>query len=133
MREERRIRNIMLQLKHKGLDVWQKSIELVSEVYGLTNSFPKEEQFSLTSQIRRSAISIPSNIAVGIARSSNLETIRFLDISRSSLVELDTQIQIAINLKYLNSSEIEKLSKTVNHIFAMLSKLIQKIKNDEKM
>ena len=133
MREERRIRNIMLQLKHKDLDVWQKSIELVSEVYGLTNSFPKEEQFSLTSQIRRSAISIPSNIAEGIARSSNLETIRFLDISRSSLVELDTQIQIAINLKYLNSSEIEKLSKTVNHIFAMLSKLIQKIKNDEKM
>ncbi len=121
----------MLQLKHKDLDVWQKSIELVSEVYSLTNSFPREEQFSLTSQIRRSAISIPSNIAEGIARSSNLETIRFLDISRSSLVELDTQIQIAINLKYLNSSEIEKLSEMVNHIFAMLSKLIQKIKIDE--
>ena len=123
----------MLTLKHKDLDVWQKSIELVSEVYSLTNNFPREEQFSLTSQIRRSAISIPSNIAEGIARSSNLETIRFLDISRSSLVELDTQIQIAINLEYLNSSEIEFLSEMINHIFAMLSKLIQKIKNDEKM
>ena len=122
----------MLTLKHKDLDVWQNSIELVSEFYELTISFPREEQFSLTSQIRRSAISIPSNISEGMARPSNLETIRFLDIARSSLVELDTQIQIAINLKYLNSSEIEKLSEMVNHIFAMLSKLIQKIKNDEK-
>lgn len=122
----------MLTLKHKDLDVWQNSIELVSEIYELTISFPREEQFSLTSQIRRSAISIPSNISEGMARSSNLETIRFLDIARSSLVELDTQIQIAINFKYLNSSEIEKLSEMANHIFAMLSKLIQKIKNDEK-
>jgi len=122
----------MLTLKHKDLDVWQNSIELVSEFYELTISFPREEQFSLTSQIRRSAISIPSNISEGMARSSNLETIRFLDIARSSLVELDTQIQIAINFKYLNSSEIEKLSEMANHIFAMLSKLIQKIKNDEK-
>lgn len=122
----------MLTLKHKDLDVWQNSIELVSEFYELTISFPREEQFSLTSQIRRSAISIPSNISEGMARSFNLETIRFLDIARSSLVELDTQIQIAINFKYLNSSEIEKLSEMANHIFAMLSKLIQKIKNDEK-
>jgi len=122
----------MLTLKHKDLDVWQNGIELVSEFYELTISFPREEQFSLTSQIRRSAISIPSNISEGMARSSNLETIRFLDIARSSLVELDTQIQIAINFKYLNSSEIEKLSEMANHIFAMLSKLIQKIKNDEK-
>ncbi len=122
----------MLTLKHKDLDVWQNSIELVSEIYELTISFPREEQFSLTSQIRRSAISIPSNISEGMARSFNLETIRFLDIARSSLVELDTQIQIAINFKYLNSSEIEKLSEMANHIFAMLSKLIQKIKNDEK-
>jgi len=122
----------MLTLKHKDLDVWQNGIELVSEFYELTISFPREEQFSLTSQIRRSAISIPSNISEGMARSFNLETIRFLDIARSSLVELDTQIQIAINFKYLNSSEIEKLSEMANHIFAMLSKLIQKIKNDEK-
>jgi len=122
----------MLTLKHKDLDVWQNSIELVSEIYELTISFPREEQFSLTSQIRRSAISIPSNISEGMARSFNLETIRFLDIARSSLVELDTQIQIAINFKYLNSSEIEKLSEMANHIFTMLSKLIQKIKNDEK-
>ena len=66
-------------------------------------------------------------------RTSSLETIRFLDIARSSLVELDTQIQIANNLKYLNDSEIEKLSELVNHTFAMISKLIQKIKSDKKM
>ena len=119
----------MLNLSHKNLDVWKKSIELVSEVYKLSSKFPKEEQFGLTSQIRRASISIPSNIAEGIARTSNLETIRFLDITRSSLVELDTQI--AINLEYLIKSDIDNLKEQVNHTFAMLSKLIQKIRNDE--
>jgi len=121
----------MLKLSHKNLDVWKKSIELVSEIYKLTANFPKEEQFGLTSQIRRAAISIPSNISEGIARASNLETIRFLDIARSSLVELDTQIEIAINLEYLIKSDLDNLKKQVNHTFAMLSKLIQKIRNDE--
>jgi len=121
----------MLKLSHKYLDVWKKSIELVSEIYKLTANFPKEEQFGLTSQIRRAAISIPSNISEGIARASNLETIRFLDIARSSLVELDTQIEIAINLEYLIKSDLDNLKKQVNHTFAMLSKLIQKIRNDE--
>ena len=121
----------MLKLSHKNLDVWKKSIELVSEIYKLTANFPREEQFGLTSQIRRAAISIPSNISEGIARASNLETIRFLDIARSSLVELDTQIEIAINLEYLIKSDLDNLKKQVNHTFAMLSKLIQKIRNDE--
>jgi four helix bundle protein len=121
----------MLNLSHKNLDVWMKSIELVSEIYKLTTNFPREEQFGLTSQIRRAAISIPSNISEGIARASNLETIRFLYIARSSLVELDTQNEIAINLDYLKNSEIDNLKEQVNHTFAMLSKLIQKIRNDE--
>ena len=73
----------MLELRHKNLVVWKKSIELVSEVYKLTKNFPKEEQFSLTSQIRRAAISISSNISEGMARSLNLETTRFLNIARS--------------------------------------------------
>jgi four helix bundle protein len=118
----------MLKLRDKNLDVWLKSIKLVSEVYRLSKSWLKEEQLGLTSQIRRSAISIPSNIAEGVARSSNLETVRFLDITSSSLVEFDKQIQIAINLKYLNNPEIDKLSETENHTFSMLSKLIQKLK-----
>jgi four helix bundle protein len=122
----------MLELSHKKLDVWKKSIELVSEVYKITLKFPIQEQYSLTSQIRRSAISVPSNISEGNARSSKLETLRFLDIARASLVELDTQFEIAIKLKYLNDSDIEALSEIVNHTFAMLSKFIQKIKNDKR-
>ena len=90
----------MLELSHKKLDVWKKSIELVSEVYKLTSNFPSQEQIGLTSQIRRTAISIPSNISEGKACSSKAETLRFLDIPRASLVELDTQIEIANKLNY---------------------------------
>jgi len=122
----------MLDLSHKKLEVWKKSIELVTEVYKLTFKFPTQEQYGLTSQIRRSAISVPSNISEGNARSSKLETLRFLDIARASLVELDTQIEIAVKLKYLSDSDIKSLSEIVNHTFAMLSKFIQKIKNDKR-
>lgn len=122
----------MLELSHKKLDVWNKSIELVTEVYKLTLKFPSQEQYSLTSQIRRAAISVPSNISEGNARSSKLETLRFLDIARASLVELDTQIEIALRLNYLTSTDIESVSEITNHTFAMLSKFIQKIKNDKR-
>lgn len=121
----------MLDLSHKNLDVWKKSIELVSEVYRLTLKFPIQEQYGLTSQIRRSAISVPSNISEGVARTSKLETIRFLDIARASLVELDTQIEISIKLNYLSISDTITLSEMVNHTFAMLSKFIKNIKNDK--
>jgi four helix bundle protein len=122
----------MLELSHKKLDVWMKSIELVSEVYKLTSKFPTQEQYGLTSQIRRSAVSVPSNISEGNARNSKLETLRFLDIARASLVELDTQIEIAIKLNYLKNSDISELAEMINHTFAMLSKFIQKIKNDKE-
>ena len=122
----------MLELSHKKLDAWKKSIELVSVVYKLTQKFPMQEQYGLTSQIRRSAISVPSNISEGTARSSKAETLRFLDISRASLVELDTQIEIAVKLNYLNSSDTNTISEMINHTFAMLSKFIQKIKNDKR-
>ncbi len=80
----------MLNLAHKKLDVWKKSLTLVSQVYKLTQSFPREEQFGLISQLRRASVSVISNIAEGFARSSEIETKRFLEISRSSLVEVDT-------------------------------------------
>jgi len=117
----------MLNLAHKKLDVWKKSLLLVSEVYKLTQSFPREEQFGLTSQLRRASVSVISNIAEGFARSSELETKRFLDIARSSLVEIDTQIEIALKLRYLNEKDIIDLAESSNHIFAMLTKLIKKI------
>ena len=122
----------MLDLSHKNLDVWKKSIELISEVYMLTLKFPIQEQYGLTSQIRRSAISVPSNISEGVARTSKLETLRFLDIARASLVELETQIEIAIKLNYLINSDTITLSEMINHTFAMLSKFIKNLKNDKR-
>ena len=122
----------MLELSHKKLDVWKKSIELVSEVYRLTSKFPIQEQYGLSSQIRRSAISVPSNISEGVARTPKLETLRFLDIARASLVELDTQIEIAVKLNYLSDSDTTTLSEMINHTFAMLSKFIKSIKDDKR-
>lgn len=116
----------MLKLAHKKLDVWKKSLVLVAEVYRLTQSFPREEQFGLSSQLRRASVSVISNIAEGFARSSELETKRFLDIARSSLVEVDTQIEISLKLKYINENDILDLTENSNHIFAMLTKLIKK-------
>jgi four helix bundle protein len=116
----------MLNLAHKKLEVWKKSLILVAEVYKLTQSSPREEQFGLTSQLRRASVSVISNIAEGFARSSEIETKRFLEIARSSLVEVDTQIEIAIKLNYLNEKDIIDLTESSNHIFAMLTKLIKK-------
>uniref|UniRef100_A0A7V2ZKV7 Four helix bundle protein n=1 Tax=Ignavibacterium album TaxID=591197 RepID=A0A7V2ZKV7_9BACT len=116
----------MLDLSHKKLDVWKKSLELVSNVYKLTHSFPREEQFGLTSQIRRASVSNISNIAEGFARSSEIETKRFLEIARSSLVEVDTQIEISKTLGYISENNIKELKENSNHIFAMLTNLIKK-------
>ena len=115
----------MLSLNHKNLKVYQKSIELVSDIYALTQKFPEHEKFGLTSQLRRSAISIPSNIAEGSSRKTEKERKRFYEISRSSLVELDTQIGISISLGYLNKNQITKVEKLANEIFAMLSAMVK--------
>ncbi|MBC8400312.1 MAG: four helix bundle protein [Candidatus Marinimicrobia bacterium] len=85
---------------HKDLDVWKNSMSIVTEIYQLTKQFPDEEKFGLSSQLRRAAVSIPSNIAEGAARSSNKEFIHFLYISLGSLSELETQLLIANNLEY---------------------------------
>ena len=90
---------------HKDLDIWKEGIESVTEVYKLTTDFPKEELYGLTSQIRRAAISYPSNIAEGAARDSHAEYIRFLYIALSSLSELETQIIIAEKLKYIKDAK----------------------------
>ena len=87
---------------YRELIIWQKSIQLVTNVYKLTRSFPKEELFGLTSQMRRCAISIPSNIAEGFGRNSQGDFKRFLNIALGSTYELQTQIEISFNLEYLN-------------------------------
>jgi len=114
----------MLQLSHKKLDVYQMSLNLIKEVYKATSSFPKEEQYVLISQIRRSAISISSNIAEGASRISKLEKKRFYEISRSSLVEMDTQFEIAIILNYYKNGQIKELEEYLESVFRMLSKMI---------
>jgi len=118
----------MIELRHKNLKVWKMAMEFVTKIYELTKNFPKEEIYSLTSQIKRSAVSIPSNIAEGSARSSINERRRFYEISRSSLVELDTQLEIALILNYCCQEDIDEISKQMNHLFALISKLIKSTK-----
>src|SRR5690606_15035286 len=91
---------------HKDLDVWKLSVELVLDIYKITKNFPKEEIYGLTSQIRRSAISIPSNIAEGAGRNSKKEYVHFLYNSMGSLSELETQLMIAEKIGYLVSSKV---------------------------
>ena len=97
---------------HKKLDVWSLSMELARSVYRLTAGYPSEERFGLVSQMRRAAVSIPSNLAEGAARSSNNEFRNFLSIARSSLSELDTQLDLSHQLGFITGqsrSEIDTL------------------------
>ncbi len=118
----------MLKLKHKNLDVWQLAVKFISKLYKITAKYPKEELFGLTSQTRRAAISISANIAEGASRKSLVERKRFFEISRSSLVEVDTHLEIAKELKYLDKKEISELDKDLNELFAKMSNFIEKAK-----
>jgi four helix bundle protein len=117
----------MLQLAHKNLEVYKIAMNLVKDVYKLTTAFPKDEQFVLTSQLRRAAISVCSNLAEGSARFSKTEKKRFYEISRSSLVEIDTQFEISLVLDYLKKNEIQKLETYLESVFRMLSKMISNL------
>lgn len=112
----------------KELLVWQKSRELVKEVYELTSGFPKAETYGLISQIQRSAISIPSNIAEGAGKTSSKDFLRFLDIAYSSSCELETQIILSSDLGFISSEKFEEVSIAINEIQKMLYGLIQKLK-----
>jgi four helix bundle protein len=110
------------QRPHERLDVWQDAMALVESIYRLTADFPDHERFGLVSQMRRAAVSIPSNIAEGAARRSTAEYLRFLSIARGSLAELDTQINIALRLGFaLPSTQVAEI---VHRTFARLNALI---------
>jgi four helix bundle protein len=111
----------MLNLNHKKLTVWKKSLSLVKEIYLITERFPSEERYGLISQLRRAAVSVPSNISEGATRVSRRDRNRFYEIARSSLVELDTQIEISKALNYVSDNEIYNLQKLANEVFAMLT------------
>ena len=118
----------MLTLSHKTLDVYKISLSLIREIYKATSLFPKEEQFILTSQIKRAAISVVSNIAVGASRISKPEKKRFYEIARSSLVEIDSQFEIAINLNYYKKGQMVELEQCLESTFRMLSKKLENLK-----
>jgi len=90
-------------MDHKDLDVWKKSMDLVESIYKLTQSFPDSEKYGLTSQMRRAAVSIPSNVAEGAARKGNKELLQFLYIAIGSLSELETQYLIAVRLAFIKN------------------------------
>lgn len=121
-----RLRNAGLTMSiktHRDLEVWQKSIDLCVAAYGWTRSFPSEERFGLTSQIRRAAASVSCNIAEGAGRGTARDFLRFLHIARGSLAELETQLEIAQRCGIAGSCEdIQRLSRTVGR---MLNGLIR--------
>lgn len=113
---------------YQDLLIWQKGKEITLKVYQLTNSFPKEELYALTSQIRRCSISIPSNIAEGWGRGTDKNIINFLSISKGSLYELETQLIIAFDLKYINEIQLNEILILTNEVSKMIVSLISKIK-----
>ena len=119
----------MMVKTYRDLLVWQKGMTLVIEVYKLTNLFPREELYGLTSQIRRSAVSLPSNIAEGHGRNTTQDYIRFLYIANGSLYELQTQVEIALNLEYVSQADFEHIYEQSREIERMLSRLIQKLES----
>lgn len=117
--------------KYKELKLWQKSIDLVTRIYLTTKSFPETEKFGLISQINRSAVSIPSNIAEGAGRNSDKEFLQFLSIAHASSFELETQLIISKNLNYLSVEELELLTIQIEEVqkmnYSIQSKFKQKV------
>ena len=110
---------------YRDLVVWQKAMALVSAIYKLTHSFPKLERFGLTSQIRRAAVSIPSNIAEGQGRLATKEFRQFLGVARGSLKELETQLLISIDLTYAEAVEVDTCLGLADEVGRMLNALIK--------
>ncbi|MDI9874354.1 four helix bundle protein [Flectobacillus rivi] len=119
----------MTQIKSfRDLLVWQKSMSLVTSIYQLTRDFPHAEMFGLTSQLRRASISIPSNIAEGYGRNTSKDYLRYLQIALGSLYEMQTQLEIASNLHFLDIVDFKKMISLCLEIERMLTSLIAKIR-----
>lgn len=114
---------------HKDLDVWKNSMDLVTLIYQQTKSFPKDETYGLTNQLRRCAVSIPSNIAEGAARNHKKEYIQFLYIALGSASEVETQLLIAKNLNYCDEEQTSILLNSNDRIRKMLVGLIKSVQN----
>ena len=115
---------------YKDLIVWQKSMDLVEEIYVLTSKLPDNEIYALSNQMRRAAVSLPSNIAEGNGRSTGKDYVKFLTIARGSKSELETQLYICLRLKYLTPEQTEKAFILCAEVGRMLNSLINKIKTN---
>ncbi len=115
---------------HRDLIVWQKSMDLTVAIYQVTKSFPKEETYGLTSQIRRAAASIPANIAEGQGRRLGGEFQQFLAHARGSLLELDTHLELALRLDYLNSERYAVLNRRIIEVGKMLNGLLRSLRSN---
>ena len=114
---------------YKDLIVWQKSMDLVVTIYNLTEKFPKSEIYGLTSQMRRSAVSIPSNISEGRRRGSRKDYHQFLIVAYASGAELETQIEIAKRLSFGNNSEYNEVNSLLVEVMKMLNKMLSTLRS----
>ena len=116
---------------YKDLKVWNKAMDLTTMVYDALKTFPPKEEYGLSSQMRRSSVSIPSNIAEGYGRNSTLDYCRFLQIALGSAYELETQVELARRLDYVDNDTANKLATQLTEVGRMLNSLINKIKPDK--
>jgi four helix bundle protein len=114
---------------YKKLDAWKQAMELLKDVYQLTANYPKEEQYALTSQTKRAAVSVPTNIAEGMGRQYKKDTLQFLHIARGSLYELETLFTIAVTVNILQEQEFQHMSKQIDTCLRILNGFINHIEN----
>lgn len=114
--------------RFKELEIWKRSRLFCSEIYAITSKFPESEKFGLTNQLRRASVSIPSNIAEGSSRHSNKDFIRFLQITLGSAYEIETQLLIAFDLKFISEEELNKTTDELQEIIKMVSKFKSSLK-----
>jgi four helix bundle protein len=114
---------------YKDLVVWQKAKTLAVQVYELTDTFPRKEVYGLSSQLRRAAVSVASNIAEGQGRLTTGEFLHFLGQSRGSLLELQTQLAISLELRYISKQQLEAIEKKSSEVLRLLNALIESLRN----
>lgn len=111
--------NRMIKSPHKNLECWKFAMDLVTEIYTVTSEFPAEERFELVSQMRRAAVSVPSNIAEGAANRTKTQFSNYLAIAIGSLAELDTQVEISFRLGFLNYEKATEITSTIDKVKAL--------------
>ena len=114
---------------HKKLTVWKKSIDIVTIIYEETKQFPREEEYGLKSQLRRAAVSVPSNIAEGLTRKSLNDELHFLNIAQASLSEIDTRLEISLKINYIDNACYQRIETQIIEIQKMLAGLSKRLKN----